>query len=315
MVMGEGENERDGSALLGKRIVITRAAHQAGDFAALLECRGAIPLLYPCLSIAPVEDTALLDQALNRWAIGGYDWVVFTSVNAVEIAAQHVGAHLRVRPLSGQTFSGQIFSGQTHRSAPTPTLDDGERIAPNSRLQGRGMAYHALCDQGVRGASLAAVGAATAHAVERWFGVSAACIPDNYHAGALAETLPVSPGDRILILQAEIAAPTLSDRLSERGAQVDRVAVYRTVMGGDGGVDLPALLARDEIDAVTFASPSAVQGFLQRMGSPRPPPVIACIGETTAQTARDAGFTVAVVPPSATIEHLVNSLENYFATR
>ena len=39
--------------LAGKRIVNTRAAHQAAEFSALLRQHGAIPIEYPCIEIAP----------------------------------------------------------------------------------------------------------------------------------------------------------------------------------------------------------------------------------------------------------------------
>ncbi|HLV34637.1 MAG TPA: uroporphyrinogen-III synthase [Spirillospora sp.] len=70
--------------LNGKRIVVTRAAHQAGALADLLRAHGAEPLLYPCIAIAPPEDTAALDAALRRAADGAFDWLILTSSNTVE---------------------------------------------------------------------------------------------------------------------------------------------------------------------------------------------------------------------------------------
>ncbi len=48
------------SALRGKRIVNTRALHQAADFDALLTKYGAVPISYPCIVIEPPADTTQL---------------------------------------------------------------------------------------------------------------------------------------------------------------------------------------------------------------------------------------------------------------
>ncbi len=68
--------------LSNKRILITRAPHQASDLATQLQAQGAIPLLIPTIEIAPPASFAALDAALA--CLGAYDWLLFTSANAVE---------------------------------------------------------------------------------------------------------------------------------------------------------------------------------------------------------------------------------------
>lgn len=85
------------SALRGRRIVITQAAHQAPAFATLLEQWGAVPLLYPCIAIQPPGDLTPLDSSLRLAAQGGFDWLVLTSANAVRSVAQRLTA-LAVAP-------------------------------------------------------------------------------------------------------------------------------------------------------------------------------------------------------------------------
>lgn len=83
------------SVLTGKRIVVTRAPHQAAEMAALLQAEGAHPILYPCIEIAPLEDTVPLDTALREAA--SYDWLVLTSANTAMIIKQrldHLGMTL-----------------------------------------------------------------------------------------------------------------------------------------------------------------------------------------------------------------------------
>ena len=67
--------------LQGKRILVTRARHQAGRLAEALEALGAEVLQLPTIEIIPPESYAHLDAALQ--AIGGVDWLIVTSANAV----------------------------------------------------------------------------------------------------------------------------------------------------------------------------------------------------------------------------------------
>lgn len=70
------------SSLAGRRIVITRAMAQSSElFEKLLE-RGAIPISLPLVSFSGPPDYAALDAALGRWQ--EFDWVLFTSANAVQ---------------------------------------------------------------------------------------------------------------------------------------------------------------------------------------------------------------------------------------
>ena len=69
-------------SLTNRRILITRTRHQASVLASELEDRGAIPILIPTIEIAPPDSFCALDAALA--AIRSYDWLIFTSANAVE---------------------------------------------------------------------------------------------------------------------------------------------------------------------------------------------------------------------------------------
>jgi uroporphyrinogen-III synthase len=68
-------------ALAGRRVAVTRAPAQAADLLALLRERGAEPLACPTIAVRPPESYAQLDAALR--ALHRYDWVAFTSANAV----------------------------------------------------------------------------------------------------------------------------------------------------------------------------------------------------------------------------------------
>ena len=92
----------DTRPLFGKRIVVTRARQQAGDFSRLLEERGAEPVIAPAIEIHPPDDPAPLAAAARDLAAGGYDVVAFTSANGVdafaaELARQHLDARVFAR--------------------------------------------------------------------------------------------------------------------------------------------------------------------------------------------------------------------------
>jgi uroporphyrinogen-III synthase len=71
--------------LEGKRIVVTRAVEQSRDLMARLVNMGAIVLLFPAVSFSEPSDTAVLDRAIR--SLAEYDWILFTSANAVRFFA------------------------------------------------------------------------------------------------------------------------------------------------------------------------------------------------------------------------------------
>lgn len=67
--------------LQGLRVVITRAAHKSEELATSLRESGAEVILMPLIDIAPPLDPGPLCQAAAR--PNEYDWIIFTSANAV----------------------------------------------------------------------------------------------------------------------------------------------------------------------------------------------------------------------------------------
>ncbi len=80
----------DKRTLCGKKIVVTRAAEQAGEFSAKLAALGATVLECPTIKLVEPESWQLLDLAIRELA--GYDWVVLTSGNAVRFFFQRLDA-------------------------------------------------------------------------------------------------------------------------------------------------------------------------------------------------------------------------------
>jgi uroporphyrinogen III methyltransferase/synthase len=67
--------------LFGRRVLVTRARAQASELTERLESLGAAVTEMPVIEIVPADDYGLLDDAISQ--IDGFDWIIFTSVNAV----------------------------------------------------------------------------------------------------------------------------------------------------------------------------------------------------------------------------------------
>lgn len=75
--------------LAGKRVLITRPAGQADDFAERLREAGAEPILAPTIAIFPPDDVRAAADAAER--AGEYGWIVFTSRNGVDALFERLG--------------------------------------------------------------------------------------------------------------------------------------------------------------------------------------------------------------------------------
>lgn len=136
----------------------------------------------------------------------------------------------------------------------------------------------------------AAVGPATASALEER-SINASVVAVKHDSkGLLDAMLPnIRNGERFLFPRALEGREELIEGLRARGAEVDVVEAYRTMM--PVGIDrsrLKALIDRKEIDAVLFASPSAVRNFVEIVGEKSASEFLRYgefipIGETTAE--------------------------------
>jgi len=69
--------------LFGRRVVVTRPRAQAADFIERLTAAGADVIPCPTIQIVPPASWQPLDDAIDR--VASFDWLVFTSVNGVEM--------------------------------------------------------------------------------------------------------------------------------------------------------------------------------------------------------------------------------------
>jgi uroporphyrinogen-III synthase len=76
--------------LTGRRVLVTRAAHQASRLSEGLRAAGADPVEVPILEIRPPASYDPLDQALRH--LYGYDWLILTSANTVRAVTERAAA-------------------------------------------------------------------------------------------------------------------------------------------------------------------------------------------------------------------------------
>lgn len=82
-------------SLAGLRVVVTRAEHQSEGLAAAFEQAGARVERLPLLEIVPPSDPRPLERAASELAL--YEWIVFTSANAVAAFLPAAGGALPSR--------------------------------------------------------------------------------------------------------------------------------------------------------------------------------------------------------------------------
>ncbi len=168
----------------------------------------------------------------------------------------------------------------------------------------------------LRDIRIGAIGPATAAAALA-AGLQASFVPDEFVAEAVVAQIGEVAGRRILLPRADIAREALVAGLEAKGAVVDQVVAYRTVLG-EPGVDVVRMLRDRAIDVVTFTSSSTVKNFFVRLQESGLLPdevrrlldgvTIATIGPITAGTARDYGLKVAIEAEQYTIPGLVAAL-------
>ncbi|HEY1983881.1 MAG TPA: uroporphyrinogen-III synthase [Terracidiphilus sp.] len=128
--------------LAGRRVLVTRAAHQAGRLSDGLRALGAIAVEVPVLKIAPPASFAALDAALRK--IDDYDWIILTSANTVkalrsraaEIGASELKPDARVAAVGAATASAATEAGWKVDVVPDHYVAEGLVTALAGNIQG-----------------------------------------------------------------------------------------------------------------------------------------------------------------------------------
>jgi uroporphyrinogen-III synthase len=164
---------------------------------------------------------------------------------------------------------------------------------------------------------VAASGPATSRAVES-AGWNVDCLANEGGAKALGEALTNCSnldGSRVLLPGSDLMRPVLRDELTEAGAVVETVTVYRTIQPAPDGTALSALRS-GRIDVVILASPSAVRNLTSLADRDvLASTCLVCIGNTTAGALSDRGLRAAATakePSAQGLLEAVLSLEGEF---
>jgi uroporphyrinogen III methyltransferase/synthase len=108
VVVGEVVNLRETLSwfetkpLFGWRVLVPRTKEQAGSLSARLRGYGATPEEVPTISVEPPRNPQQMDKAVRGLVEGRYEWIAFTSVNAVKAVREKFEEY----GLDARTFSG-----------------------------------------------------------------------------------------------------------------------------------------------------------------------------------------------------------------
>lgn len=254
-----------------KRIVVTRPRAQADGFAEKLQSAGFEPIFFPVIEIQPIENNVALDRALEK--LNCYEWVVFTSVNGVEVVFSAAET---------QKHGENIFSPRLHDSvANTRVAAIGPKTA--EALQTRGVTPDFVPEEYVAESILPGLG----DLAGKWVllpraEIARKALPEAIlHAGGVAheiavyKTLPAQPD---------------SNGLTALEEGVDWI----TFTSPSTVQNFAEILRQRKLDP------------LHLEGDPK----IACIGPITERAAKEEGFKVDLVAEKYTTEGLVDALLN-----
>lgn len=244
-------------------------------------------------------------------ALGGrFDWKKYLPLAGRRILVTRPRGHTErlsrmLRDRGAEVIVFPCISTETIHE-PLPPLD-GYAWAAFTSVTGVESFFELLRENGrdirsLRGAKIAAIGRATAEALEER-GLRVDFVPDIYDGAHLAEGLAKSAdGKKLILFRARDGSPELTDKLKELNADFKETALYRT--NYETGRFVPK-----DIDAALFTSASTVRGL--KMACPCLDIKYACcIGKQTALEAERAGLKNIRVAGKATLEDLIKTLED-----
>jgi uroporphyrinogen III methyltransferase/synthase len=162
-------------------------------------------------------------------------------------------------------------------------------------------------------AHVAAIGPSTARALSD-LGVRVDLVPSTAVGEALVDAMAGEDlaGTRVLLPIGASARDVVEVGLTSRGALVDRIIVYETLMDGD---PIRARQLVTQADVITLTSSSTAHHLAALLGDDAAQLLesvaVASIGPVTSRTAREYGMIVQVEAAEHTIVGLVAALEEW----
>ncbi|MFA5975215.1 MAG: uroporphyrinogen-III C-methyltransferase [Elusimicrobiota bacterium] len=169
----------------------------------------------------------------------------------------------------------------------------------------------------LKGIRLGAIGPKTSASLQA-FGLKVDAFPSEYRAETLADVIGEAKNVRVLLVRAEKAREILPKTLEARGALVTIAPVYRTIKPRGLAADIRQPLLDRKIDAITFTSPSTVDGLMQYFSARERRRIFehvkaAVIGPITAATLREYGVHPTIRAKTYTVDALAKAIIQYFS--
>jgi uroporphyrinogen III methyltransferase/synthase len=260
-------------ALYGWRVLVPRTKDQAGAMSERLAVHGATAEEVPTIAVEPPRSPTQMERAVKGLVDGRYQWVVFTSTNAVRAVWEKFAEFgLDARAFSGVKIAcvGQATAEKVREFGIVPELVPSMEEVVESSSEGLLSIFPPHDDI-------------------------------------------LDPVDRVLLPRADIATETLAAGLRDRGWEIDDVTAYRTVRAAPPPAPIREAIKTGGFDAVCFTSSSTVRNLVGIAGKPHARTIVACIGPQTAETAREFGLRVDVQPEQARVPALVDALAEHAA--
>jgi uroporphyrinogen III methyltransferase/synthase len=99
--------------LFGWRVLVPRTKEQAGSLSSRLRGFGAVPEEVPTISVEPPRNPQQMDKAVRGLVEGRYEWIAFTSVNAVRAVREKFDEY----GLDARAFSGLKIAAVGEKTA------------------------------------------------------------------------------------------------------------------------------------------------------------------------------------------------------
>ncbi len=175
------------------------------------------------------------------------------------------------------------------------------------------------------GIRIAAIGPSTKARLKEQ-GIIADAMPSNYRGEAVFEAIEDAckrdnidlKGSKILLPRAAVARVDLPEMLTEAGAEVDVVPVYKTVLPQGVLVEeLVDKLKQGAISGITFTSSSTAENLIKLLKDDAPllkNVTLFSIGPITSATLRRLGFENSIESSIYTIDGLLDLIEEEFSS-
>ena len=164
---------------------------------------------------------------------------------------------------------------------------------------------------------IAVIGQATADHLKAKLSITADLIPTRQVSEILAQELLQQDiaNTTILILQADIARPTLVNLLEEGGATVDQVTAYHTTLVDSLPQEAIDAIQEGTLDCITFTSASTANNLATLLADLAPNvanTIIASIGPITTTAIKQNNWTPTIESTEANINALVQTILTHY---